>query len=308
MCQCAERADGRAAYAFPAVVFGECVYDAPRAAGFLFGWVSTCLWIVSLYPQVRLTCLLRRAESISIWFFVLWAVGDAFNLASLLLLSKLLTQIVVGVVWLFMDVLALGQQGYFKTRGRRGARGSRVSEAAEASPAPVPPLQRKAGYSALEIAIYVSLALLVLTGMISYSVPAMELYRHDLVPPCKEKTPLDPTAPKYIVGMVLSYLPIPLNMVTRILQLVRTVRRKDSADVSIGFFLILILANFTQFLSIIVDDEDLLGQTPFIVSALLPMGFDIAILCLMRRQRRRQAKGGLLDQEDRRDDASRSSV
>lgn len=86
---------------------------------------------------------------------MLWWVTDILNFVSVFLNKSMLTQILLGTVWLTMSSLMLLQLVIFNVIQKK----KNMNESADVS------------FKKLEIAIYIGILLVVITNMGSYAVP-----------------------------------------------------------------------------------------------------------------------------------------
>jgi hypothetical protein len=67
------------------VGFGDCVSGGTDFAGFVFGMMSICCWLVAQVPQFVQNFRSGSAEGLSPWFLAEWLLGDTFNLLGCLM-------------------------------------------------------------------------------------------------------------------------------------------------------------------------------------------------------------------------------
>lgn len=206
-----------------AAAFGQCAYAASEVASVVIGWLSIACWVVATYPQMRMSFLLKRCEAISVAFLALWFVGDILNLASLVVIKGLLTQIILGSIWLAMDIVLNWQYIYYHRRnGRRGLSDQGI-EAATHCRAP-------------EVVLYTVIAASVVAGFLCYAVPAgaymravAALGRHDGLASCDDTATAQYPEPRWWAGTVMAYCTIPLYCLTAF-QAVKSVEKKEVED------------------------------------------------------------------------------
>jgi uncharacterized protein with PQ loop repeat len=94
-------------------VFGDCVDDNIKYAGFLIGIVSLVLWLMPLIPQILENYRNKRCDGLSIYFIAFWMFGDSCNLSGAILTDQLPLQQVIGVYYLMQDCVILSQFIYY---------------------------------------------------------------------------------------------------------------------------------------------------------------------------------------------------
>eukprot|EP00761_Pharyngomonas_kirbyi_P014163 gb/GECH01014193.1/.p1 GENE.gb/GECH01014193.1/~~gb/GECH01014193.1/.p1 ORF type:complete len:324 (+),score=32.71 gb/GECH01014193.1/:1-972(+) len=106
--------------------FGQCVSDSPvRVIAFFFGLLNIAIWLFAQVPQLIKNFMHGSAESLSPAFLITWLLGDITNFVGCILTHQLPVQTYTGGYFCFMDILLLGQYGYFAIRkyikGRKDA-------------------------------------------------------------------------------------------------------------------------------------------------------------------------------------------
>lgn len=274
MCRCASLSDGTPANAFAAAVFDDCVYSVHELVSVIFGWVSIACWFIASYPQIRLSLLLKRADSISSVLLFLWVLGDVSNLSSLIILRQPLTQIIMGGLWMFLDSALTAITLYYK----RKHRGQQLPEIDVKYIGRV----RKS-----EIAIYTVFFAGVLSSFLCYSVPVTTYIQRmpEMFDECAVPPELSHTSVRYIIGSILAYITLPLYCFSGLLQVIKNSKTKNTDDLSPGFFSVIFTANATQTISLFTfsqEREYLLRTTPYIIAAIFPMIMDFTILMQIR--------------------------
>lgn len=290
-CYCADSDSQKPDYMI-AAAFSQCMYTAGEKASVAFGWFSIICWIIATYPQMRMAFLLKRCEAISVAFLILWFIGDLLNLISLFVINGLLTQIILGALWLIMDIILNGQYFYYqhKNKGK------------DFQDQDVRGITR---YRVPEIIVYVIMGAAVVTSFLCYALPAASYVRvaaglsnHDGLKDCAVTGAFERPHPRWWAGTVMAYCTIPLYCFNRVLQVIKNCRRKEVEDLSIGLFILIMSANIFQFISIIVADtstQTLVTQIPYLFSAIFPVVMDALIVGQIihynRANRQKKASG-----------------
>ncbi|QIW96617.1 hypothetical protein AMS68_002135 [Peltaster fructicola] len=104
----------------------------------VFGSISLAAWIFLLVPQLIENYQHGSADGISITFILIWAAGDAFNLAGALWAGLVPTVIALAVYFCFADGILILQCWYYSVLKRRRLQeeeqNGHVQEPTEASP------------------------------------------------------------------------------------------------------------------------------------------------------------------------------
>lgn len=98
--------------------FRECVETSENLAGFVIGFISLLLWLIPLFPQLYENYRRQSADGLSIYFLIFWIAGDSFNMLGALLTKQLPIQIIIGVYYIFQDILLFSQYIYYTGRSR----------------------------------------------------------------------------------------------------------------------------------------------------------------------------------------------
>ncbi len=257
-----------------AAAFNQCMCTNGERASVAIGWFSIICWIIATYPQMRMSFLLKRCEAISIAFLILWFIGDLLNLISLFILNVLFTQIVLGALWLVMDVILNAQYFYYQHKNK-------------GKDLPAQNVKAITRYRASEIVIYTIIFAAVVTSFLCYAIPAGNYVRvaatldgHDGLSLCKD-TQVEEKSVRWWVGSVMAYCTIPLYCFNRVLQVIKNCKKKEVDDLSMGLFILIMFANTFQFISLIIADTSakaLRKVAPYLFAAIFPVVMDAFIL------------------------------
>ncbi|KAJ2582200.1 putative vacuolar membrane transporter for cationic amino acids, partial [Coemansia sp. RSA 1836] len=75
----------------------------------LFGYASIACWVVVLVPQIRLNYRRKSCEGVSLAFYLMWSLGDIFNLAGALMGGLIFTAVLLPVYYIATDCIVLWQ-------------------------------------------------------------------------------------------------------------------------------------------------------------------------------------------------------
>lgn len=95
------------------VYLGDCLYDARDYWSMGVGFLSVAIWTVALLPQVVENVKTKNVASQSVWFWIMWLLGDVFNVAGCILAHQLPTQTALGIVYFLVTVILLFQYAYY---------------------------------------------------------------------------------------------------------------------------------------------------------------------------------------------------
>lgn len=97
-------------------IFKICAYNPTEYAGFIAGIISILIWIITQFPQIVINYKTKSANGLSIYFLILWAIGDTLNLTACLLTGdQTQMQIYTAIYFLFSDACLLFQYVLYST-------------------------------------------------------------------------------------------------------------------------------------------------------------------------------------------------
>ncbi|KRY60575.1 tRNA-dihydrouridine(20) synthase [NAD(P)+]-like [Trichinella britovi] len=97
--------------------FGECVETDMQLASFWIGIISLIMWFFPLFPQLYTNYKRGHCnDALSVYFLLLWFLGDSLNLTGAVLTKQLPTQIFVAIYYVFQDLIILIQYFYYKMK------------------------------------------------------------------------------------------------------------------------------------------------------------------------------------------------
>ncbi|KAH0575369.1 Seven transmembrane protein 1 [Spironucleus salmonicida] len=245
--------------------FNTCIYTNLQLYSFIFGWISLSLWIIALYPQARDQFITREVGALSAWLIFQWLGADFLNLVSVFILDLLFTQKILAVIWITTDIVLVFQQIFFRNSKNTGV---------------------SIKLRPLEIIIYLLIISTVIISIVIYGILQAQLFK---VQPTKYSTCSEGTLSNWrrIFGNILSYTAIPFYIMTRPFQIYKNYKRRSVEGLSIVMFIIALLANVTQFITLLIDtintkinspNEVNYDQIAFYIAAIVPACLDAVIL------------------------------
>ncbi|KAJ2081353.1 hypothetical protein H4R24_002411 [Coemansia sp. RSA 988] len=78
------------------------------------GYVSLVCWVVVMFPQIYLNYQRKSGEGVSLAMMVAWVIGDILNIAGALMQSMVMSTILIGTYYLFVDTTLLAQTIYYR--------------------------------------------------------------------------------------------------------------------------------------------------------------------------------------------------
>ncbi|KAI8320801.1 PQ-loop-domain-containing protein [Martensiomyces pterosporus] len=85
-----------------------------ETASNIIGYVSLVCWIVVMFPQIYLNYRRKSGEGVSLTMMIAWVTGDIFNITGAAMQGLVLSTILVGSYYLFVDVTLLSQTIYYR--------------------------------------------------------------------------------------------------------------------------------------------------------------------------------------------------
>lgn len=231
-------------------------------------WIYLLIHLISLEKQ--------SAEGLSLGFVGLWAVGDVLNLAGSIWAHLVPTTIMVGMYYIFSDVVIICEVLYYRTI--RQVKGEEIEDEvtpllADSEVSTIDPSQTSLLH---EVAYNVSACLaVVLLGVLGWSISMMLI--HD------EGRPREPKEEDHLaVGpQVLGYTSAMLYLCARIPQILKNYRKKKTDGLALLFFIFSVFGNLTYAASILIYSQDmeyLVANIPWLLGSLGTLAFDFMIL------------------------------
>ncbi|KIP05167.1 hypothetical protein PHLGIDRAFT_19782 [Phlebiopsis gigantea 11061_1 CR5-6] len=260
------------------------MYGSETASSIL-GWMSIACWIVVYSPQIIENYQLKSGEGISVFFVIIWLIGDLANLFGALLAGLLPTIIILGAYYTVCDIILLIQIYYYRwTRSKELTASSLIPEAevpgrivSEETPL-IPDRRGEAAHIKTERSdlaqglIYGgALIFVLLTGAIAW---AVDEYLH-------RDQPRGP--PKEIVewrSQLLGWISAVMYIGARIPQIFKNFKTKCEG-LSPALFLFSIAGNATYvwaILAVSLDREHVTANAGWIAGSSLTVFLDVFVL------------------------------
>ena len=113
-CVCAPlQKDGHGFVQWIGTGFADCVYSEKELVSFYLGLSSILIWCFCQAPQFVENYKRGSVEALSKWFLIIWLSGDVTNLVGAILTNQLPTQQYTAMLFVSLDVLMVGQYGYY---------------------------------------------------------------------------------------------------------------------------------------------------------------------------------------------------
>ncbi|KAK6042919.1 PQ loop repeat protein [Cooperia oncophora] len=94
-------------------IFSDCVDTELKLLGFIIGIISLLLWLVPLFPQLLQNYKTKKCDGLSLVFLFFWLAGDTCNMLGAILTNQTPIQKIIGVYYIFQDLTLWAQYGYY---------------------------------------------------------------------------------------------------------------------------------------------------------------------------------------------------
>lgn len=262
--------------------FNQCVYTPTQRAGFAFGMITLCIYLVAQLPQLWQNYRRKSVEGLSIGFLLVWLIGDITNLAGALLTDRLPLVKGTGYYFCAMDVIILSQYAYYSILNRRRrAEKLRINEMAYAQ---TPNTDGSAVLTMPMVAsmlFFAGLALALPQKNVTEDPTGSYIVTAIIAPLCKVQPNL--TKELRLAGSVFAWISGMTYFLSRIPQLVGNFKRKSTDGVSVLMFILTVLGNTLFGLQIIMDGvtwnaDFIADDLPYIIGSMGTLIFDFIFL------------------------------
>uniref|UniRef100_A0A8R1DXY8 Uncharacterized protein n=1 Tax=Caenorhabditis japonica TaxID=281687 RepID=A0A8R1DXY8_CAEJA len=278
-------------------VFTDCVDTDIKLIGFVIGLVSLALWLIPLLPQLWQNYKTKKCEGLSLAFLFFWLVGDTCNMLGAILTNQQPIQKIIGVYYIFQDLILWGQYGYYAhcytTRPTSSARSNTIV-------VPVLALASVGSFCLFENAH-----------------PEGSRFKRSIIEELNSQKglPLEgiltmwPIFTSYtdMLGYIIGSMAAICYFGGRIPQIFKNYRDRSCEGLSLTMFYIIVAANFTYGISVLMATTSwlfLLRHLPWLAGSLGCCAFDAIIISQYYYYRRNVVpaedteRAGLLNAQD----------
>ncbi|KJH49324.1 PQ loop repeat protein [Dictyocaulus viviparus] len=94
-------------------IFYDCVDTELKLLGFVVGIISLTLWLIPLIPQLVQNYRTKKCDGLSFYFLLFWLSGDTCNMLGAILTHQTPIQKIIGVYYIIQDLTLWLQYGYY---------------------------------------------------------------------------------------------------------------------------------------------------------------------------------------------------
>lgn len=239
-------------------VFGDCVSTSSEKAGFVLGLLSTIIWMYAQIPQIIMMFKTGNTDGLSYGFLCFLVIGDICNLVGAINNGGLITQIITSVWFIIVDGFCNIQYVYIKWIKPKCCSKKMLDDE-------IPNDTTYTDNSNSQLPI----------------IPLLASTAASLMMQAKEKKYDNPYKGKMLYGTLLGWISTISYMTSRMPQIIKNCKRKQTDGLSSKFFISAVLGNSTYAISIFCKDFHwgyIWQQLPWIMGSAGMLFFDFTIL------------------------------
>ncbi|KAJ1646884.1 putative vacuolar membrane transporter for cationic amino acids [Coemansia asiatica] len=266
-----------------------------KALSNIIGYLSLLCWIVVMFPQIYLNYKRKSGEGVSLAMMIAWVLGDIFNIVGALMQNLVLSTLIIGTYYLFVDTTLLSQTIYYRivfkahlaTKAGDGEEEQGESEDGRRLLPVVESTQREsvAWFARCQLSDIVGVVLsLVSIGCLAVMIAALTVAPRkadDGDDITKDTLSSSETSKKQIIAQAMGMASAIVYIMSYVPQALQNHKRKSCEGLSIWLFLLSLMGNTTYALAILVvslDPQYLAPYVPWLLGSLVPCLIHIVIL------------------------------
>lgn len=226
----------------------------------IFGYLSIFCWFIVLVPQIHLNYKRKSCQGVSLLFYLMWSLGDLFNLTGAVMENLILTAIILPLYYIVADCVVLSQFYIYRNNSRTEEQTPLLEESTN-KPTNTAGCWRVVGWTVTLIAVALCLSSILLWSM---------------------DIPLADIDWQRIVAQSCGYLSAAVYLGAYVPQILRNYRSKSTEGLSMMMFILVVVANLTYCLSVLSAQppslEYLMKYASWLLGASGTIWLELAIL------------------------------